>query len=142
MSGNHYYKHKNNYEYDELRARFTGWLDTIVYRARLKYLQKKDREIKTVSIEDVSESYFEWSEEETISSCLTKRDFDFEEERLAAAFSQLPLMRKEVLRLLFVEEMEPVEIAQRMNCSLQHVYNQKSLAIKKLRKLLEKEGDE
>lgn len=142
MSGNHYYKHKNNYEHDELRARFTGWLDTVVYRARLKYLQKKDHEIETVSIDDVAESYLEWSEEETMSSCLTKRDFDFEEERLAAAFSQLPLMRKEVLRLLFVEEIEPVEIAQRMNCSLQHVYNQKSLAIKKLRKLLEKEGDE
>ena len=26
-------------EKDELRARFTGWLDTTLYRAKLKYLE-------------------------------------------------------------------------------------------------------
>ena len=28
-------------EKDELRARFTGWLDTTLYRAKLKYLEKQ-----------------------------------------------------------------------------------------------------
>lgn len=142
MSENHYYESKNDFERDELRARFTGWLDTVVYRAKLKYLQNKEHEIETVSIDEIAEEYLEWNECDNSPNYLSTRDFEFEEERLAAAFSQLPLMRKEVLRLLFVEELEPTEIAARMNCSVQHIYNQRSLAIKKLRQLLEKEGNE
>lgn len=73
----------------------------------------------------------------------TANDFDFEEERLARAYSSLPLMRREILRLLFVEDLKADEIARRLNCSIQHVYNQRSLALKRLRQLLEKEsGDE
>ena len=69
-------------------------------------------------------------------------DFDFEEERLANAFSQLPLMRQKILIMLFAEELAPKEIARRMNCSVNHVYNQRSLAIKRLRQLLEEGGEE
>lgn len=141
MGGNRY-EYNDTFEYDELRARFTGWLDTVVYRAKLKYLRKQEREVETVPIDEIPESHLEWHETGYSSVNTTARDFDFEEERLAVAFSQLPLMRKEVLRLLFVEEKEPAEIAARMNCSVQHVYNQRSLAIKKLRELLEKEGGE
>jgi len=124
-------------EYDELRARFTGWLDTVAYRAKLKYLRKQEQELKTISLEDVAEQWMEYQEPGYSSAGVTAQEFVFEEEKLATAFSQLPLMRKEVLRLLFVEELEPLEIATRMNCSVQHVYNQRSLAIKRLRKLLE-----
>lgn len=139
MSGNRY-EYNNDSEHDELRARFTGWLDIVVYRAKLKYLRKQAREIEPVPIDDVSEQYLEYHERGYSSVGASTRDFDFEEEKLAEAFSQLPLMRKEVLRLLFVEEMEPAEIAARLNCSVQHVYNQRSLAIRKLRSLLEMEG--
>ena len=66
--------------------------------------------------------------------------FTFEEERLAKAFSQLPLMRQRILTLLFVNELTPAEIAKQMNCSVQHVYNQRSLALKRLRQLLREEG--
>ena len=43
--------------------------------------------------------------------------------------------------MLFVEEKMPYEIARELNCSVQHVYNQKSLALKKLRLALEKGGE-
>lgn len=127
-------------ENDELRARFTGWLDTVIYRAKLRYMEKQEQEKITVSIEDVPESFLEYRE--TLFSHVerTANDFDFEEERLAMAYSSLPLMRREILRLLFVEDLKADEIAKRLNCSVQHVYNQRSLALKRLRQLLEKEG--
>ena len=139
MSGKLYTEHEDEFERDILRARFTNWLEIVIYRARLNYLREQKNRLKTVSIDEVPDVYLEWHEPGYHSSHTISQDFDFEEERLAMAFSQLPLMRKEVLRLLFVEEMEPAEIAARMNCSVQHVYNQRSLALRKLRELLERE---
>lgn len=140
-------KRKKNYaedlgEKDELRARFTAWLDTTVYRAKLKYLRKMDQNMEVVSIDDISESMLGCQEPGFEHGFAEERDFDFEEEKLATAFAELPLMRKEILRLLFVEEMEPGEIAAHLNCSVQHVYNQRSLAIKKLRKTLVDGGND
>ena len=130
-------------ENDELRARFTGWLATVIYRAKLRYMEKQKRVKATVPIENVPESFLAY--QETLFSHVehTANDFDFEEERLARAYSSLPLMRREILRLLCVEDLKADEIARRLNCSIQHVYNQRSLALKRLRQLLEKEsGDE
>ena len=42
-------------EPDELRARFTRWIEVLVYRARNKYLQKEANRIKTISLEDLPE---------------------------------------------------------------------------------------
>jgi len=67
----------------------------------------------------------------------SSNSFDFEEERLAKAFYELPLMRREVLRMLFVLEMTPEEISQKLRCSIDYVYKQKHRALKKLRSLLE-----
>lgn len=66
---------------------------------------------------------------------------DFEEKRLAKAFSELPLMKREVLRLLYYDELNPQEIAESLGCSLQHIYNQKSRALKILRRIMS-ESDE
>ena len=84
---------------DELRARFTGWLDTVIYRAKLRYMEKQKRVKATVPIDDVPESFLGY--QETLFSHVerTANDFDFEEERLAIAYSSLPLMRREILRL-------------------------------------------
>ena len=130
------------FEKDELRARFTVWLDITVYRAKLKYLRKTEQNKEVVSIDELPEHLLEWQEAGFENSLSSGKDFDFEEERLATAFAELPLMRKEILRLLFVEEMEPGEIAAHLNCSVQHVYNQRSLAIKKLRRKLVEGGND
>ena len=42
---------------------------------------------------------------------------------------------------LLLAQKKPHEIAKQLHCSVQHVYNQRSLAIKKLRDLLCKGGD-
>lgn len=74
--------------------------------------------------------------EQTVS---VANGFEFMESRLADAFRELPLMRRRILEMLFVEELSPVEIAAKLHCTVQHVYNQRSLAIKRLRQQMMKE---
>ena len=132
--------HQQKAERDELRARVPVWLDTTVYRARLKYLEREKPKVDTVSIEELPESAL--SVPEQASYCERSRSaFDFEEERLAEAFAKLPIKRQEILTMLFVEERKPEEIARLLNCSPQHVYDQRYQALKKLRIALTKDGD-
>lgn len=49
-------------------------------------------------------------------------------------------MKKEVLTMLFLLDMTPQEIAGELSCTVQYVYKQRSLALKKLREAL-KGGD-
>lgn len=128
-----------SYERDELRGRFTRFMEVMVKRARLNYLEKMRRYPVTVSLDDVPETLLA---DDTDFPTDVSGDFDFEEERLANAFNQLPLMRQRILIMLFAEELTPKEIARRMNCSVNHVYNQRSLAIKRLRQLLTEGGEE
>lgn len=133
--------HQQNYhEYDELRAEFTVWLDTLINRAKMNYLRKERRRIETVSFEDVSEEMLVLMPEDNCVS-ISSTDFEFTEERLARAFSELPLMRRQILKLLFVDELKPGEIAKQLNCSPQYVYNQRLKGLKKLKSLLEEGGE-
>ena len=93
---------------------------------------------KTVSIDEIDLPVTDtlMSEAGAISG-----SFDFAEQHLADAFRELPLMRRRILELLFVDELSPTEIAQKLHCSVQHVYNQRSLAIKRLRERLIKERE-
>lgn len=131
-------------ECDILRARFTLWLDTILARASAKYRaqmnDKLSENVEIVSMDAFPSDYFPDPNNPYSNIEIGTPDFDFAEERLANAFSELPLMRREVLRLLFVEMKSPREIAAIMHCSEDYVSVQKTRAISKLRKLLE-EGD-
>lgn len=136
--------HQTGAEKDELRARFTKWLETTIYRARIDYIRKNQRGRETVSLEDLPENLLAADLEQDLFGEVgaDKNAFDFEEERLAKAFRELPLVRQHILTMLFVEEMKSVEIARRLHCTTQHVYNQRSLALKKLRAVLGKGRDE
>lgn len=124
---------------DELRGRFTRFMEVTVRNAQKDYLRRLSRYPEVLPLDSVPEEHLvSW---DSISAG-RKDAFDFEEERLAEAFCQLPLMRQRILVLLFVAELSPAEIAHKLNCSVQHVYNQRSLALKKLRQILEKEGGE
>ena len=117
---------------DVLRARFTKWLDIVIYRAKLKYLRKNETKLETVSFDELPESSQPVYEGD-LRQIASKTDFDFEEERLANAFAKLPIKRQQILAKLFVEEKKPEEIAKELNCSAQHVYDQRYQALKKLR---------
>ena len=124
--------------HDELRARFTSWLDTTIYRARLKYLAKEANRIPCISLDVVSEECL-WRFDDYQFAISREHQFDFEEERLAKAFANLPVQRQQILTMLFVEERKPEEIARLLHCSVQHVYDQRYQTIRKLRKALTEE---
>ena len=42
-------------ENDELRARFTAWIEITLYRAKINYLKKQDKERKTIYVEALPE---------------------------------------------------------------------------------------
>lgn len=129
---------RNDYvKADELRAQFTLWLKTTMINARKMYFRSQQKKYEEIPFETLPMemrldpvNYYEQVERSGDA-------FVFEEERLAKAFLELPLMRREVLRLLFVCEMTPDEISQRLHCSPSYVRLQKHYAIKKLRELLE-----
>ena len=88
-------------ENDELRALFTSWLRMTLVNAKNRYYRSQIPKFETISIDEISSEMvdpvnrFEQVER-------TRNSFDFAEEYLAKAYSELPLMRPEVLRLLFV----------------------------------------
>ena len=73
---------------------------------------------------------------------LQEDDFNFEQERLANAYAQLPLLRKQILKLLFVRDLKVKEIAKMLNCSPNFVSDQKRRALEALRRKLDEGGDE
>ena len=134
------YREQVSGESDVLRARFTVWIEKLIKNARIDFLRQYSKEPETISIDDL------YADEQLIGDMDViiyeqNNAFDFEEESLARAFYKLPLMRRKILEMLFVESMKPNEIARRMNCSPQYVYNQRLKAIKKLREELSKGGE-
>lgn len=117
-------------------------MEVTVYRARLNYLKAQRRRIDTIPLEDASIEKLcsQEGEEQWIQKMRRADSLDFEEEALAAAFSQLSALKKEVLTMLFLLDMTPQEIADELFCTVQYVYKQRSLALKKLREAL-KGGD-
>ncbi len=126
---------------DELRARFTKWMEVTVYRARLNYLKAQSRHIDAIPLEEVEEQLRSPEDEgRWIQEIGLSDSFDFEEEALVTAFSHLPAMKKKVITMLFLLNMTPHEIAEELGCATQYVYKQRSLALKRLRGAL-KGGD-
>ena len=135
--------YRQNADRDELRAEFTVWLDTLIRRAKLDYLRKNTIPVDIVSIEDLHEDNYSVLEDEWMNHLLLQEDdFNFEQERLAIAYAQLPLLRKQILKLLFVEDLKVKEIARMLNCSPNFVSDQKRRALEALRRKLSEGGDE
>ena len=112
-------------ESNVLRARFTIWLEKLIKNARINYFEEYKKEIITISIDDLLED-----------------EIPVEEERLAKAFYELPLMKQKILKMLFVDDVKPEFVAQKLNCSPQYVYNQRFRALNMLRSKLDKGGDD
>ena len=127
---------------NQLRAEFTAWLNTMLGNAKCDYIRQLSREPHLASLDHIPVDFIVDSHDCFASVEKSAVDFEFEEARLAYAFSKLPLMRKEVLRLLFVEMKDPDEIAEILKCSTNYVHLQKSRALKRLRELLLEGGDE
>lgn len=131
-------------ERDELRARFTSWLETVVKRAKVDYVRKLKRQPDFISIDEIPESLLviDNAEEQWLREFREPTPYDFEEERLSKAFMELPLKRRRVMELLFLEDISEEETARQLNCSIQYVRNQRCIALKKLRARLLEGGDD
>lgn len=126
--------HKSNKDQNEkLRAEFTSWLTSLLQRARIDYLRRKEREVKTVSLDDVKETEIAVTDR----YALLESAFEFEEERLARAFFSLPLQRQQILTMLYVDELPPEEIARILHCSVDNIYKTKRRTLNLLRKMLD-----
>ncbi len=136
--------HREESGKDELRARFTGWLEVTLYRAKLNYLKKQEKERNTICVGVLPEELLveENSEWKWVHRLTEQSGFDFEEEKLERAFQNLTGQRQKILTMLFVEERTPEEIAGQLGCSQQNVYKQRSQALAALRNMLEKGGGE
>ena len=115
-------------ETDKLRARFTVWLKTVLQRERINYLLSERRNPHTISLEAIGEGSLVTEPEFSDPD-----DFVFENEKLQVAFMRLSSSQKNVLVMLFVEGLEPEEAAQKVGCTVQHIYNVRSKALKALR---------
>lgn len=137
------YHKQENAEPDELRARFTVWMEILLYRARLKYLRKENRRIPTISLDELAEEGVITADPDVFRDPFQgeTKSFEFEEERLAKAFADLPIKRQRILEMLFLEEKKPQQIARELNCSEAYVYNEKHRALKKLREAIKKDGE-
>ena len=126
-------------ERDELRARFTAWLEKVVSRARIDYMRRLGRYAPGLSLEELEEQ----SRYENLSH--TDRydldePFSFEDDTLSAAFEKLSPAQRDILVMLYVRELDPKEAASELGCQPADIYNQKSRAIRKLRSFLERGG--
>ena len=123
---------------DSLRGKFTAWLKIVVKRAKIDYIRRLNRHSNEISIEDeqLTDKLIYEPENESETSC---SKFEFENDRLSSVFMKLTRKRRQILELLFVNKMDPEEIAVELQCTLQHVYNLRSLAIRELKSKLDKE---
>ena len=134
-----YHQRQDINESDIVRARFTSWIEKLIKNAKIDYLRQIDKKPECISIDELFEDEQLIGDEDVILS-ISSSSFDFEEEKLAKAFHKLPLMKRRILELLFVDEIKPEEIASHLNCSPQYVYNQRYRALKKIRSQIEKDG--
>ena len=123
---------------EHLKARFTLWLDRLMYRARINYLEKYYSAPDSIGLTEIPEELL--ANEDVYDLAVETEDgFVFEEERLAQAYRRLPLMKKRILSMSFVDQLSPTEIAECLHCSIRTVYNQKYRAIKALKEWLGEE---
>jgi RNA polymerase sigma factor (sigma-70 family) len=120
----------------DLLWRFTAYIKQVVNYARLEYLRKSKKQIQEIPLSQAPPETLSYE----VSTSVINDEFDFEEEKLAQAFTKLPLLRQQILISLFVEGLSAQETADKFNCSVDYVYLQKHRTLKKLRDQLMDEG--
>lgn len=110
------------------------YLKVVAKNATIDYIKSKgssEKRQRRISLEDLPELTYEQD-----FRVFTKAEFDFEEQRLAESFAALPLLRRQVLTLTFIENLSASEIAKRLNCSTDYVYKLRQRALQKLKDLM------
>ena len=123
---------------DELQARFTVWLEKVIYSAKIDYIRQSTKEPKRISLEDAERrneiAYLQDIKLEDYD--ISKGEYAFDNERIELAFSTLSKVARQVLLLLYVFDMAPDEVAFELGCSVQNIYKVRAHAIANLREML------
>ena len=122
-------------ERDELRGRFTKWMQVLAYRTRRKYLAACANRADKISLEDIPEEFLSVDDQPTVLD--GEESFDFEGEALEKAFARLPEKKRQVLIMLFVQQIDSEEAARELDCDVHNIYKHHSLALKQLREALQ-----
>ena len=128
---------------DELQARFTVWIEKVIYSAKIDYIRQSAKEPKRISLEDVERrneiAYLQDIKLEDYD--ISKGEYAFENERIELAFSTLSKVARQVLLLLYIFDMTPDEVAFELGCSVQNIYKVRAHAIANLREMLKNERE-
>ena len=120
-----------------LRCRFTKWLEILIYRVKINYLSDISKQTETLSLDELIDKGFQAEAPQNAYRFVdSDNSFSFNDDAIAEAVMKLPKKRRRILELLFIEGLKPIEVSELLGCSLQHVYNRRSAAIKELRSAL------
>lgn len=120
----------------ELIAQFTSFMVRVVTSAKIDYIRRQHHWKQEVLMDKLPEPPEPPPNTERWLNGISQSEFYFAEETIAKALSDLPLLRRQILELSFIEELTAQEIADLLKCSVKYVYNQKHVALKKLRDIL------
>ena len=126
---------------DELQARFTVWLEKVIYSAKIDYIRQSAKELKRISLEDAERrNKIAYSQDIKLEDYdISKGEYAFDNERIELAFSTLSKVARQVLLLLYVFDMTPDEVAGELGCSVQNIYKVRAHAIANLKEMLKDE---
>ncbi len=124
-----------------LRARFTKWLEITLYRAKIDYLRKKEVEQKLLYFDEVG---YEITDDIIIEREIIEQSaIDFTLDFLEYAFGLLSDVQKEIITLIYLNELKPIEIAHILGCSVPQVYKQRKKALEILKSVISnKDGEQ
>jgi len=111
---------------------YTVYIVRVAGYARLEYLRTLRFRSWETSLDELPEDMLPQADASLYIDELT-----FEESRLSRAVNEMSLLRRQVLIMLFVEQLSASEIAARLGCSVNYVYKQKHLALQKIKAMKE-----
>lgn len=117
-------------EDDIYRAKVIRYLAKAAEHGYLNYLRKLRASSRIIYLESMPEIFQRTGWEEDPLTQVVHR------EELAEAYAKLPETYQEVLALLVVYGLTPQETASCLGCTVEHVYQRKSRALKRLREMI------
>ncbi len=120
---------------DNVQARFTVWLKTLVQRTRINYVHMLKRKYNCIGIDEITDnSVITIVDDEHYR--YERDNFEFTDEKLEKAFLKLHSKKRRVLILFFCLGKTEAEISKELGCPIRYVYDLKYHALKRLRELL------
>ena len=120
---------------NNIESKFTAWMKVLVKRARLDYLRKKYIQSREIFFEDLEG----WDTRYVLKQLLifSEPSIDlFENEDILEVYKQLSDTQRSIIYRFYVREQTIVELSAYTGWSVNYIYNQKCLAIKKFRERL------